>query len=107
MKKICSKCGKEKYFDFPWQDICTDCKDEMNLAIIREKIVKGEPVDTGSDKFVICPYCGAAIETDLGYEDFPELYIEGDSDIDCPECEKTFTMNTEISYYYSTRKKVE
>ncbi len=54
---------------------------------------------------MICPYCREAIEANLGYEDFPEIYEEGDHEIKCEECGKTFILNTSISYSWETRKK--
>lgn len=106
MKKICARCGKEKEITFSWETKCWKCQKEEALEEVQEAIKEGEEdVDTGSSDYVICPYCGEAIETCYGYEDFPELYEEGDNEIECPECEKTFIMNTSISYYYETRKK--
>lgn len=62
-------------------------------------------MDTGSSDYVICPYCGYAMDTCYGYEDFPELYEEGDHVITCPECDQDFILNTSISYYYETEKR--
>lgn len=61
-------------------------------------------VDTFSSNYIICPYCGNALDIEYGYEDFPELYEEGDHELECSECGKTFIMETMVSYYYETRK---
>jgi hypothetical protein len=52
-----------------------------------------------------CPFCsGKALDTEYGYEDFPELYEEGDHELECSGCGKTFIMETMVSYSYETRK---
>ena len=107
MKKICPGCGKEKIFTFSWERLCYQCTQERifkKLQKTQEAIRNGEETDTGSSDYVICPYCGYAMDTRYRYEDFPELYEEDDHEIECPECEKTYIMNTSISYYYETRK---
>lgn len=104
MKKICRICGKEKEM-FSWEDICYACKMEEHLKRQQKAIRDGEEdADTFSSDFVICPYCGNALETCYGYEEFPEIYEDGDHEIECPECEKTFILETTISYYYETRR---
>lgn len=107
MKKICKRCGKEKEM-MSWENMCFQCRKEETLektqAAIREA-APDESVDTWSDDYVICPYCGAAMETNLGYEDFPEIYEEGDHELECEECEKTFILNTHVSYSWETEKK--
>ncbi len=113
VKAKCRRCGKEKYV---WQrdGICSKCHEELDQEKIKkdfdefyEEAEEGEEFDTFSDKYVICPYCGYAIPTDYGYEDFPEIYTEGDNDLTCPECEKDFVLETSVSYYYETKKKGE
>ena len=52
----------------------------------------------------ICPYCGCALPTDLGYEDFPEIYEEGDHKLTCPECDKDFRLTTRVSYSWETER---
>lgn len=104
MEKICPGCGKKRNFLFSWEKLCYTCNKEKELKEIQKAIRNGEDPGTCSSDYVICPYCGTGIETNYGYEDFPELYEEGEHEIDCPECEKTFIMETSISYYYETRK---
>ena len=104
MKKACKICGKEKVM-FSWEDTCYSCQKEQELKRIQEKIAAGEEkVNTSSIDYVICPYCGYAHETCYGYEDFPELYEEGDHEIKCGECDKTFVMETTVSYSWETRR---
>ena len=106
---ICKVCNKEKYV---WTDgICSPCHTKIKQDKIKQDFdefyadaEEDEEFDTSSGDFVICPHCGYAIPTDFGYEDFPELYEEGEHKITCPECDKDFVMETSISYYYETRK---
>lgn len=101
---LCARC-KKKMTTFSWETMCYQCQKEHALAMAVEAIKNGEEdVDTGSSDYVICPYCGCATEADWPYEDFPELFIDGSHEIDCPECEKTFILETTISYSYETRK---
>lgn len=89
-----------------WESRCYSCNIKNKLKKTQSAIKNNEEyVDTGSSHYVICPYCGEAIETCYGYEDFPELYEEGEHNIDCPECEKTFILESSCSWYYETRKK--
>lgn len=45
---------------------------------------------------IMCPYCGVKIE---GYD--IELY-NGDEEIECDDCNKTYLVNAEPCIYYST-----
>ena len=104
MEKICKICGKSRFM-FSWEDICYTCKQKKDLAEIQQKIKNKESdIDTFSNSYIICPYCGNALDTCYGYEDFPELYEEGDHELECNECGKTFIMETMVSYSYETRK---
>lgn len=106
MKKICQECGKERYFTFSWEQRCITCQKKLDLKNIQDAIRNNEEdVDTGSSDYVICPYCGEEMETCYGYEDFPEIYEEGEHEIECPECERTFILESSCSWYYETKKK--
>ena len=104
MEKICKICGKSRFM-FSWEDIFYTCKQKKDLAEIQQKIKNKESdIDTFSNSYIICQYCGNALDTCYGYEDFPELYEEGDHELECNECGKTFIMETMVSYSYETRK---
>lgn len=104
-KKICKCCGKEYNTLFSWENLCYSCQIEKEKDDISQAIRDGdENVDTGSSHWVFCPYCGEPMSTEWGYCDFPELYIEGDHMVECPECEKTFILESSCSWYYETRK---
>lgn len=101
---LCERC-KKKMTTFSWETMCYQCQKEHALEVAVEAIKNGEEdADTYSTDYVICPYCGNAISTDYGYEDFPELFIDGDHELTCEECGKDFVLETSISYYYETRK---
>ena len=51
--------------------------------------------------YAICPYCGYKNEGDC--EDF-EFYNDGLYKFTCKDCEKTFNLETYISYSYTTSK---
>lgn len=104
MRRTCKICGKVKEM-FSWENTCYSCQKEQELKRIQEKIAAGEEkVNTYSTDYVICPYCGYAHETCYGYEDFSELYEEGDHEIECGGCNRTFVMETTISYSWNTRR---
>lgn len=106
MKKMCEKCGK--VFDgCSWEKLCFTCTKEKNLKRIQDEIKNAEPdepVDTWSSDYVICPYCGYAMDTDLSYQDFREIYEEGSHKIQCPDCERHFVLETSVSYSWETEK---
>lgn len=104
MKKQCEVCGKMTEM-LPWEETCYFCEKEQKLKRIQKEIAAGEEfVDTWSDDYVICPHCGTAMETDLSYDDFPEIYEEGEHTIECDVCGKMFVLETEASFSWQTRK---
>lgn len=107
MLKICRICGKSKEM-LSFENTCNACLKEQELKQIQSDIQSGkENVDTFSSDYVICPYCGYAHPTDYGYEDFPELYEDGEHSIECFNCEKTFVLTTMVSYSWKTEKENE
>lgn len=107
MKKVCECCGKNFTAWLPWDTKCCKCERLEDLKKIQDAIKTAEPgekINTFSTDYVICPYCGNGMETNCGYEDFPEIYEEGDHEIKCPECEKLFILSTSVSYSWETEK---
>lgn len=49
----------------------------------------------------VCPYCGFINEQDCETSAF---YNDGNWEFTCGNCDKTFRMETYISYSYTTRK---
>ena len=103
MIKKCEKCGKEKPMMF-FETFCDECEEQIRLELAQKLAEEEKSFDTFSDSFVICPYCGNALCTDVSYSDFPEIYEEGDHKLTCPECDKDFILNTYVSYSYETEK---
>ncbi len=110
MKKLCKECGEIKEM-FSWENTCYSCSKKLELeriqADVKEAQTTGDDPDTMSGEYVVCPYCGYAHETCLGYEDFPEIYEEGSHKIECDECGKEFELETMVSRSWETRKAEE
>lgn len=107
MIKKCERCGKEAQI-LSWEKYCVECEIQNRLEEAQKSVresVNGEDIDTYSMDYVICPYCGNALCTDVSYSDFPEIYEEGDHKLTCPECDKDFILNTYVSYSYETERK--
>lgn len=106
MKKICKKCGKTVEM-CSWENYCYRCLIEQELERVQLNVKEAGPEedpDTFSSNYVICPYCGNALPTDLGYADFPELYEDGEHKLTCPECDKDFRLTTSVSYSWETER---
>ncbi len=106
MLKECKVCGK-KVNMLSWENTCASCCKKQELKRIQKEIQDGEDADTFSTDYVVCPYCGYAYMTNLGYEDFPEIYEDGDHDMTCDNCGKDFVLETTVSYSRETRKEVD
>lgn len=106
MLKTCERCGKQKHM-MSWETLCDSCIKEKELERIREEIsdVNNWDPDTYSTDYVICPYCGQAIEAaKLGHCDFPEAYTDGTHVLVCDECGKRYQLTTTVSYSWETEK---
>ena len=77
MKKTCDSCGKVCDM-LSWETTCYSCVKRKELERMQESI--------------------------LGYEDFLEIYEEGYHKMECPECERTFELETNVSYSWETKK---
>lgn len=98
----CKRCGKECN---AWLNggLCYDCLSEKHLEHIRESIIEGEP-DTLSDEYIVCPYCGAALEGNDTMIDFPELGEDGEHELECEDCGKKFKVESMVSVDWETSK---
>lgn len=74
---------------------------------ITRRIRAGDEPYTGSSDYVFCPYCGFAHSTRWGWEEFPELYEEGEHKLTCDNCKQMFYLDTIVDYFYETRKEEE
>ena len=105
--KTCKRCGK--IFDgLSFETECYQCNSEIHLERIQKAIETAEPdetVDTWSNDYVVCPYCGSAIDArHTGYCDFPEAYEEDEHEIHCDECDHDYILRTFVSYSWETEK---
>lgn len=106
VRKKCGRCGKEKKM-YSWEDTCYTCRKEIEVEKIVEAIRSGKMPSTFSDEYVICPHCGEVMPTNLPYEDFPEIYEDGEHKLICEECGKEFILSTMVSYSWETKKPEE
>jgi hypothetical protein len=79
---------------------CFEIKDRAERAEKREEISSGER-DTDCEDEITCPYCGYELQD--SYE-----YLEGSNEelgeIDCPECDESFSCTASFSVSYSTQR---
>jgi hypothetical protein len=47
-----------------------------------------------------CPHCGE--ECDEGRNEWWKLHEEGEHEVTCPHCDEDFSVNTRVSYSFST-----
>jgi transposase-like protein len=100
--KVCKTCGEEKNYMMSWETECYSCRKERNKKEIQRQIEDGEITEVDCEDEIYCPYCGLAHEEDYENEAF---YIGGEHEFTCGECGKDFSVDTHVSYSYSTRRK--
>lgn len=107
-KAICKRCGKV-YDKIGYSEYCWDCLKQVNLERSQESVKDPEEyggIDTYSDDYVICPYCGNAIDVH-DYDqtlDLDDLWEDGDKEYTCEKCGKTYTCTTNVSYTFETER---
>ena len=93
---------------FSSENTCWSCQREIELESIKTRVQEAkenEEVDTGSNEYIICPYCGEANDScDLSL-DHPEIMVDGDHIVTCQDCGEDFIVNSSVTYYYKTYKK--
>ena len=99
---ICKTCGKENKYMMSWETECYSCRKERNRKEIQQQIEDGEIMEVDCEDEIYCPYCGQVHEED--YED-DAFYVGGEHEFTCCECEKSFLVDTHVSYSYSTKRK--
>ena len=107
MDKICERCGK-KFYGLSWDRLCYSCMKEDNLEKTQAAIRSGDEdnlyLDTFSEDYVICPWCGDAVEFQPGWDSCPEHYEEGFHDMICENCGKKFELKIMCSWSCETQK---
>lgn len=69
MEKVCKRCGKIAQM-MSWEDYCYACLIQNELERVQLNVREAkedEDPDTYSTDYVICPYCGCEMPTDLSY----------------------------------------
>lgn len=99
MKKMCKTCGKITEL-LSWEDECYSCKLAKHAEEVKQAVLNGE--DTDCEREIYCPWCGVTIDD----PEMREAYEDGTHVIECDECGKEFTLETSVSYSYSTSRKL-
>ena len=98
--ETCARCGKQGILNE--NKICYGCRERDYYSIIRENIQSGEETETYNENKIICPWCGELQEHD---GDHDILYGDGDHPGEqCEMCGKFYTISTDVSYSYSTKR---
>lgn len=99
----CKRCGKE-YIDWGYSKdsdpVCWGCRKEAEHDQMKEAILAGEEDEPWDGDGYYCPYCGEFFEIDDDYE----LYNEGEHEMKCYNCGKTFVIETEVRHTFTTSK---
>lgn len=101
---ICKECKKDTYLNDE-TGLCYSCLTiEKKRALIKrneEALKNDDELNTWSDQYVICPYCGMPIEPDI---DDSHLYQDGDTTHECPDCGKKFKVEVSVWVTWETEK---
>lgn len=74
---------------------------EKFAALKRARAEDGPyPTDFWANDHPKCPHCGA--ECRVSDNDWWKLYEEGSHEVCCPKCDEDFTVNTRVSFSFST-----
>ncbi len=98
-EKMCVRCGKRTVILGASGDYCYSCNVDIYNENLKQSLLDDEDCETDCETDVFCPYCGEIQESDEG-----QFYKEGTKIVCCGDCNKEFKLDTEISYYYSTRR---
>ena len=79
-----------------------DMRSDRTSVIFKEV---NETYSGGEDE-IVCPYCGCKMDANEHLELFEDSGLEfDDEEIECDECERTFNVSRQVSFYYDTHKK--
>lgn len=90
--EMCKECGSSILRPVGHPASCVDCEEFTT-----------DDGDVTHSKRVRCPSCGRQIDPS---DDWYDLYEEGEHDIDCPECEHSFTVSTHVSHTFTSPPRV-
>lgn len=101
MKVKCRICGCETHA-LSWEDpLCYSCKEKMWDERIKEEIQSGETTETSCEDKIYCPWCGEIYED---YDNTELMYQDGDHEVTCDDCGKSFKVTTNVSISYDTER---
>ncbi len=101
--KLCKICGKEKDM-FSWETECSLCKKNKEKELLVREIKSGELIETEYEDEIFCPWCGWEFFID---GDNCDLFIDGEHELVCPECDKKFIVDTFVTHAFSTKRMAE
>jgi hypothetical protein len=85
---------------------CYECGEHVTLFAkgYRERCDSCKALDSNADavshkSFIRCPSCRQSWETSTFDDD---LYDDGEHEVDCPECNHSFTVTTFVSYSFGS-----
>lgn len=91
---LCSRCGRYANLlssDVPgYERLCYDCKN-----------LRDDADEVSSDNDVRCPECGHIQEAVADCDD-SDRYAEGEHSVTCSECEHEYTIETQVSYSFTS-----
>ena len=97
----CRICGRETHA-LPWEDpLCYSCQEKQWDEKIKEEIQSGEATETSCEDKIYCPWCGEIYEDD---DDYELMYQDGDHEVICYDCGKSFKVTTNVSVHYDTER---
>lgn len=65
----------------------------------------GDSFDFRWNKHPVCPHCGH--EARIEHNEWWQLFEEGEQDVECPLCDRRFTVSTHVEYRFSTDEQEE
>ena len=90
----CFKCGKYLIFASGRLDECEDCK-----------VLRRSKYAISHSTFVRCPHCKH--EINVHENELYELYSEGYHEISCTVCDKSFEVETRVTYSFESPDIIE
>lgn len=101
-KRICVTCGRSFTACF-YEKECYSCHKESVAQERKTAILSGEITEMEGEDDIVCPWCGESFETDG--ED-SRTYQAGGYEYKCPECDKTFYLETYVTITYDTCREI-
>lgn len=99
--KTCVVCGKRFITYHPERDKCTLCKLMDAYKRMSDESENGIEVETFSDEYVVCPYCG---DFWVPIHIAEEIYDEGSHLMECPSCGMDFEILTRVDVSFATSR---